>query len=95
MVFKHGSRTNWRWGKSDINILMLGIVFKGTAIQFTGCCWISEVIPILGKERHCVQMFIEHFGKNCIKGILADRSLSGKATGLDAIEGKNSISHQN
>ena len=25
-------RTNWRWGKSDINILMLGIVFKGTAI---------------------------------------------------------------
>ncbi len=25
-------RTNWRWGKSDINILILGIVFKGTAI---------------------------------------------------------------
>lgn len=23
-------RTNWRWGKSDINILMLGIVFKRT-----------------------------------------------------------------
>ncbi len=25
-------RTNWRRGKSNINILMLGVVFKGTAI---------------------------------------------------------------
>ncbi|QBS11882.1 hypothetical protein E4T54_03475 [Legionella geestiana] len=25
-------RTNWRWGDSDINILTLGIVFKGTSI---------------------------------------------------------------
>lgn len=25
-------RTNWQWGKSDINILTLGIAFKGTAI---------------------------------------------------------------
>jgi len=25
-------RTNWQWGKKDINILTLGIVFKGTAI---------------------------------------------------------------
>jgi len=25
-------RTNWKWGKVDINILTLAIVFKGTAI---------------------------------------------------------------
>ncbi len=25
-------RTNWRWGKRDINILMLSIVYKGIAI---------------------------------------------------------------
>jgi len=25
-------RTNWRWGKKDINILMLSIVYKGIAI---------------------------------------------------------------
>ncbi len=30
-------RTNWRWGKSDINILMLGIIFKGTAIPIITC----------------------------------------------------------
>ncbi|HDI5477028.1 TPA: IS4-like element ISLpn9 family transposase, partial [Legionella pneumophila] len=25
-------RTNWRWGKKDINILMLSVVYKGIAI---------------------------------------------------------------
>ncbi len=25
-----------------------------------------------------IQMFIDHFGKNCIKGILADREFVGK-----------------
>ena len=25
-------RTNWKWGKTDINILTLGIAYKGTAI---------------------------------------------------------------
>ena len=25
-------RTNWQWGKADINILTLGIVYKGAAI---------------------------------------------------------------
>lgn len=25
-------RTNWKWGKKDINVLFLGIVYKGAAI---------------------------------------------------------------
>jgi hypothetical protein len=25
-------RTNWKWGKADINILTLGIAFKGIAV---------------------------------------------------------------
>ena len=25
-------RTNWKWGKRDINILMLAIVYRGIAI---------------------------------------------------------------
>ncbi|MDD5395151.1 MAG: IS4 family transposase, partial [Thiothrix sp.] len=25
-------RTNWQWGKTDINILTLGVVYKGSAI---------------------------------------------------------------
>src|SRR5690606_21561318 len=29
-------RTNWKWGKENINVLMLGIVYKGTAIPI---CW--------------------------------------------------------
>ena len=25
-------RTNWKWGKSNINILMVGVAYKGSAI---------------------------------------------------------------
>ncbi|WP_265578869.1 hypothetical protein [Psychrobacter sanguinis] len=25
-------RTNWKWGKSNLNIFMLGVVYKGIAI---------------------------------------------------------------
>jgi len=30
-------RTNWRWGKSDINILMLSVVYKGIALPIFWC----------------------------------------------------------
>ena len=29
-------RTNWKWGKRDINILMLAIVYRGIAIPISG-----------------------------------------------------------
>ena len=33
-VYLSMDRTNWQWGKSPINILMLSLVYKGTAIPF-------------------------------------------------------------
>jgi Transposase DDE domain len=70
-------RTNWQWGKSDINILTLAVVFKGTAIPIywelldkKGNSNTSERILLLKK-------FINHFGKDCIAGILADREFIG------------------
>jgi hypothetical protein len=70
-------RTNWQWGKSDINILTLAIVFKGTAIPIywelldkKGNSDTSERIALL-------QKFVGRFGKNCIAGILADREFIG------------------
>ncbi|HAT8797519.1 TPA: IS4 family transposase, partial [Legionella pneumophila] len=32
-------RTNWRWGKKDINILMLSVVYKGIAIPLFWTSW--------------------------------------------------------
>jgi hypothetical protein len=70
-------RTNWQWGKSDINILTLAIVFKGIAIPIY---W--ELLDKKGNsdtpERIAlIQKFINRFGKDCIAGILADREFVG------------------
>jgi hypothetical protein len=70
-------RTNWKWGKSHINILMLGIVYKGTAIPIL---W-----KLLGKAGNSdteervaiITRFIKIFGENKILGLLADREFVG------------------
>jgi len=71
-------RTNWQWGKSDINILTLAVVYKGIAIPIY---W--EVLDKKGNsdtpERIAiVQKFIDKFGKDCIAGLLGDREFIGE-----------------
>ena len=72
-------RTNWQWGKSDINILTLAIAYKGIAIPIY---W--ELLDKKGNsdtpERIAlIQKFINRFGKDCIAGILADREFIGNS----------------
>ena len=70
-------RTNWKYGKLNINILMLGICYKGRAIPV---CW-----SMLNKKGNSntaerielVSRFIRIFGKERIKGLLADREFIG------------------
>ena len=71
-------RTNWQWGKSDINILTLAIAFKGIAIPIywelldkKGNSHTAERIALL-------QKFINRFGKECVAGLLADREFIGE-----------------
>jgi len=71
-------RTNWRWGKKNINILMLAVVYKGIAVPILwklldkkGSSNTSERIELLLE-------FIDCFGKECIAGLLADREFIGK-----------------
>jgi len=71
-------RTNWKWGKADINILTLAIAFKGIAIPIY---W--ELLDKRGnsdtEERIAlIQKFIARFGKSCIAGLLADREFIGQ-----------------
>lgn len=84
LFFIHGGkwyltidRTNWQWGKSDINILTLAIAFKGIAIPIY---W--ELLDKKGNsdtpERiSLLKRFINRFGQNCIAGVLADREFIG------------------
>ncbi|MFI0348140.1 MAG: IS4 family transposase [Chthoniobacterales bacterium] len=71
-------RTNWMWGESGTNILTLAIVCKGIAIS---TYW--ELLDNKGgysdtRQRiDLMQKFIAKFGKDCIKGLLADREFIG------------------
>jgi hypothetical protein len=71
-------RTNWKWGQSNINILTLGIAYKGTAIPIY---W--ELLDKRGNsdtpERIAlIERFIKSFGKESIAEILCDREFIGE-----------------
>jgi len=70
-------RTNWQWGKTDINVLTLAVVYQGVAIPVY---WL--VLNKKGnsnqRERIClINRFIQQFGRDNIKGIIADREFIG------------------
>jgi hypothetical protein len=71
-------RTNWRWGKKDINILMLSVVYKGIALPVL---W--RLLPHRGNSStalriELIQQFIDQVGADRIAGILADREFIGR-----------------
>lgn len=70
-------RTNWRWGKRDINILMLSIVYKGIAIPLFWTLLAKRGNSDTKERIEIIQRFIIQFGKSMIAGILADREFVG------------------
>ncbi len=71
-------RTNWKLGNSNINILMLGICYKNSAIPL-----MFKMLDKRGNsdtlERiELIKQFIYCFGKNCIDCLLADREFVGE-----------------
>lgn len=71
-------RTNWQFGKVDINIFMLGVVHQGVAFPL-----LFTMLPKKGnsstKERIALlQRFIDLFGKDCIESLVADREFVGE-----------------
>jgi hypothetical protein len=70
-------RTNWKFGKIDINILTIGICYSGVAIPLM---WM--MLPKRGnsnqKERtSLINRYISLFGTDSIESILADREFIG------------------
>lgn len=71
-------RTNWKWGKTPINILMLSIGYKGISIPFF---W--SVLDLEGNSCLCdrVSLFeraLKQFPADRIQVFLADREFVGK-----------------
>lgn len=71
-------RTNWKFGQTNINILVLAIVYKGVAFPI-----LFKLMPKRGNSNtaeriEIIERFIELFGKESIKYLVADREFVGK-----------------
>jgi hypothetical protein len=71
-------RTNWRWGKKDINILMLAVAYKGAAIPIYWMLLNKKSNSSTLERKVLVNRFIKQFGKKHILGLLVDREFIGK-----------------
>ena len=71
-------RTNWKFGEVNINILMLGVTYRGIAFPL-----IFKLLDKRGnsnwEERRDIMLrFIRLFGYECIDSLVADREFIGK-----------------
>ena len=70
-------RTNWQFGQTDINIFMLGVVYKGVAFPL-----LFKMLDKRGNSNSqeridLVTRFIRLFGTHCIDSLMADREFVG------------------
>lgn len=70
-------RTNWCWGKKDINILMLSVVYKGIALPLFWMLLAKRGNSDTQERIRIIQRFTVQFGKSMIAGLLADREFIG------------------
>ena len=71
-------RTDWKFGEFNINILMLGITYKGIAFPL-----IFSLLPKRGnsnreERKKIMEHFIRLFGAECIDSLVADREFIRK-----------------
>lgn len=71
-------RTNWQWGKKDINILMLAVVYKGVAIPVYWMLLDKQGNSNTRERIALVKRFVREFGKARIIKFLADREFVGE-----------------
>jgi len=71
-------RTNWKWGKKDINVLFLGIVYKGAAIPIYWLPLNHRGNSNTKQRIALIKRFVSRFGSGNILGLLADREFVGQ-----------------
>lgn len=70
-------RTNWKWGKSNLNILTLAVVYQGAAIPVYWMILNKRGNSNQRERIALLQRFISQFGSKNILGVLADREFIG------------------
>jgi len=71
-------RTNWMFGQSNINIFMLGVVYKGVAFPLMFKILDKRGNSNVDERIALVNRFTSLFGKQCIKSLVADREFVGE-----------------
>lgn len=71
-------RTNWKFGQTNINIFMLGIVYKGVAFPLLFTMLDKQGNSNSSERIELVNKFIRLFGKDVIESIVADREFVGE-----------------
>jgi Transposase DDE domain len=71
-------RTNWQLGKTPLNILVLGIVYKGVAIPVLWTILEKKGNSNTAERQAIVEEFIRLFGSDSILYLTADREFIGK-----------------
>src|SRR5262249_8715456 len=69
-------RTNWFWGKSKINIFLLGIAYEGIAIPLFWCLLPKAGSSNFEEQKALLERFIKVFDSVKIVGLLADREFA-------------------
>ena len=70
-------RTNWKFGKTDINIFMLSVTYHGMAFPILWQMLDKRGNSNCEERITLIDRFVHLFGKDCIKDILADRDFIG------------------
>lgn len=71
-------RTNWKFGQTNINIFMLGIVYKGVAFPLLFSMLDKRGNSNSREHIELINRFIRLFGKDVIESIVADREFIGE-----------------
>lgn len=71
-------RTNWKFGQTNINIFMLGVVYKGVAFPLLFTMLDKRGNSNSVERIELVNRFINLFGKELIESIVADREFVGE-----------------
>lgn len=71
-------RTNWTFGDFNINILMLGVTYKGLAFPLIFSLLSKRGNSNWKERKKIMERFIRLFGQDCIDGLVADREFIGK-----------------
>ena len=71
-------RTNWKWGKSPINILMLSIAYRGISIPLFWVVLDLEGSSCTADRISILKRVLDKLGPGKIEALLADREFIGK-----------------